>query len=414
MPAQFSVFEHATLREGDVLDGVVFTAAHRAALERAHRDRKFPYFRLVRGGVQFCEYVGVFQAGGVRIEVLPKADRKGEADQQSWRDSLLGMLLATSDMDARAPSSAALKIRPHSILDLYLSLYVNELRTLVQRGLIRRYRPTEGNGTALRGALVFSKQLQHNHTHQERFYVRHSHYTRQHPLHAVLLKALRLVERLNTAQGLRGAIASLLLDFPEQEEVSADAAWFARWRHDRKSEPYRQALDIARMLLLHYHPDVRGGREHVFALMFDMNVLWEQFVFTALRRHLQTATCRVTKKNGAALWRRHDTRQTVTIYPDIVVREGQRCAVLDTKWKLAGSTPSVHDLRQMYAYSRFHGSADTALVYPGQLAAFHSGAFLDSDGASCGILSVPVVANIEEWQRAIAWAVRCHLLAARA
>ncbi len=408
MPARFSVFEHATLREGDVLDGHVFAAEHRSALERAHRDRDFPYYRLVRGGVQFCQYVGVFQAGGVRVEVLPKADRKGDRGQ--WRDSLLQMLQSTGSLVAQAPSMAALCLAPDSILDAYLKLFVAELDKLMHHGLIRRFRSAEGNLNAMRGALRFGKHIQQNHAHQERFYVRYLEYTSRHPLHAVLLETLNLVSRLNTTPSLRGPIAAMLLAFPEQDRVRADAAWFARWRHDRKSEPYRAALDIARLLLLNFHPDLRGGRDHVLALMFDMNVLWEKFVLAALRRHLGSDTCQVFAKSGVDLWQSGDASRTVAVYPDIVVREDGRQAVLDTKWKIVGSAPSVHDLRQMYAYSRLHGTAATALVYPGEQATFHSGSFMDDDGGSCGMLSIPVSRDIGAWQATIADAVRRHLL----
>lgn len=410
MPAQFSVFEHGTLREGQAdIHGQPFQAEHRLALERAHRSTDFPYFRLIRGGIQFAEYVGVFQAGRVRVEVLPKADRDNDA--ASWRNCLVAMLHLSGGMDVKAPSTGALGVIRGSILDLYFSLFLGELEVLLRRGLLKRYRPREANAHALRGALLLSKHLQHNHTRPDRLYVRHTHYTHEHDLHAVLLQALRLIARLNTAPALQRQIATLQLDFPEQRTFHPDADWFARFRHDRKSEPYRTALDIARILLLGYHPAMHGGRDDTLALMIDMNVLWEKFVYSALRRHLAGPGITVREKIATPFWREANQGRASSLYPDIVVTHGARRIVLDTKWKLPGTAPSIQDLRQMYAYHRFHGADDTALVYPGAAEQYRSGLFLDGSNARCGVLTIAADPDTDRWQGQIALAVRRHLLA---
>lgn len=408
MPTQFSVFEHGILREGqsDML-GQAFQAEHRIALERAHRNTDFPYYRLIRGGIQFSEYVGVFQAGRVKVEVLPKADRDDNA--ASWRSRLISMLNVTGGMKLKAPSSAALGVIRGSILDLYFSLFVFELEALMQRGLLKRYRPKEGNVNALRGALLFPRHIQHNHTRPDRFYVRHTHYTHEHELHGVLLQALRLVAHLDTSPALRRQVATLLLNFPEQRAFSPDASWFGRFRHDRKSEPYRTALDIARILLLAYHPDMRSGREDVLALMIDMNVLWEKFVFSALRRHLAGPQTTVRERTATPFWRESSKMRPTSLQPDIVVTHSGRRIILDTKWKLPGAAPSIQDLRQMYAYHRFHDNGETALIYPGTAEDFRSGRFLDGDNARCSLLTIPVGPDTDQWQERIANAVRSHL-----
>ena len=83
--------------------------------------------------------------------------------------------------------------------------------------------------------------------------------------------------------------------------------------------------------------------------------------------------------------------------------------VLDTKWKNIGTyNPSDDDLKQMYVYSKFHQNAKTALVYPGLKFNFSKGTFFHEQNNSnfssniCGIVTITVENEIQQWQQKIA------------
>ena len=73
---------------------------------------------------------------------------------------------------------------------------------------------------------------------------------------------------------------------------------------------------------------------NVMALMFDMNKLWEEYVYTILKRQLleKDNNYTVLAQSRKDFWTSSDGGKIVK--PDIVVNYGDRCvAVLDTKWK---------------------------------------------------------------------------------
>lgn len=360
-----------------------------------------PFFTLIRNGVQFNEHVGVIQIGKTLIEVLPKADKNGE-DQ--WRNLLVGMIKTILGFKVKETGNSDLRIRKNSILDLYFELFVREIETLLHKGLIKKYRLAEGNRYALKGNLQFSKHISQNLTHQERFFVKHSVYDVHHPLHCILYKALKLVSTLNTNQVLKSRIGSLLLNFPEMNDIKITESVFEKIVFDRKNTHYKTAITISKLILLNYHPDVSKGKNDVLALMFDMNLLWEQFIFVTLkRRFLEYKIISQWNKN---FWKPANGANS-GMRPDIVMQnlETSEIIVLDTKWKnLNGSNPSPEDLRQMYVYHRYFGAIKTALLYPGEYSIMNKGNYYSTESENmfsqkeCSVIQISVKENIKDWQ----------------
>jgi 5-methylcytosine-specific restriction enzyme subunit McrC len=378
------------------------------AFEDYYGDNGVPYFSLIHNGIRFNEYVGAIQVGQTLIEILPKADKvaHGENEESVWRSILINMLRAVGAFDIHSTSSAYLKIKANSILDLYFELFVNEVEYLLHNGLAKKYRKKEGNVTALKGNLQFGKHIQLNLTHQERFYVRHTVYDIEHTLHAILYKTIQLLSRINTNALLHGRIGALLLHFPEMPEIKVTEATFNKIEFTRKTNTYKKAIEISRLLLLQYHPDISKGNNHILALMFDMNMLWEKFVYASLKIHKETAIT-VTAQTSKLFWQPESGYRS-KIRPDIVINKGKpNCVVIDTKWKnLNGYNPSPDDLRQMYVYHEYYGAKRAALVYPGSVSAKSSGTYLDPKTSAelekeCSVISLSVEPNIKEWQKNI-------------
>lgn len=402
---KFIVFEHQTLKVNEVYGGKTFTDKHHELLESSFKEKDFPFYTLIRNGVRFCQYVGVLQIGNLTIEVLPKADKSN--DTGKWKRLLIGMLREVGVFKIHAPSSSDLKLQSNSILDLYFELFVTEIEYLLHRGLVKRYRKTEGNTTALKGSLQFGKHIQQNLVHQERFYVSCTTYDTKHTIHSILYKALRLLKNINTQNALHSRIGALMLNFPEMPDIKVSEATFEKITYNRKDEHYQKAIDIARLLLLNYHPDVSKGRNHVLALMFDMNLLWEQFVYVSLRKKIKDKDGYAIKSQiSKAFWQPHEERNTSHMKPDIFIEtdNGMRI-VLDTKWKnLNGYNPSPEDLRQMYVYHDYFNAKRVALVYPiEKQTQLKSGFFFDTEHSrltdkECSVISIATESNINDWQ----------------
>ena len=393
---KITVFEHETL----TLKHIGFRQKHLGSLQAFHGEKGVPYYSLIHKGVKFNQFVGVLQLGDLSIEILPKADKaKGE---NYWRSLLIDMLRMVGEFKVDAPSESQLALKSDSVLDLYFSLFIQELEYIQHQGWIKKYRKNEGNVKSLKGSLNFTKHLNENLIHKERFYTAHTVYDQNHILHAILHRALLVLKRMNTNLLLISRIENLLLNFPEQSSVKITSATFRKFHFDRKTDVYKKAFHIAELILLNYHPDLSSGNNNVLALLFDMNNLWEKYVYVGLRKYLPHGMT-ITPQNSKHFWKA-TAGQNSTMRPDIVINKGKLdCIVLDTKWKnIASTNPSPQDLRQMYVYSKFYQASKVALIYPGEITEERGGKYFQESKAElgnqeCSIITLQPEKRIENW-----------------
>jgi len=379
-----TVFEHQVIKLGQSYNGVVFNSKMLEALEKHYGEKGVRYFYLVHNGIAFNEHVGILQVGDITIEVLPKADndysqQTSYHEKKYWREMLIDMLRAVGTFNIHTHTNSMLNLKPNSILDLYIELFITEVKSLLHAGLVKKYRKTEGNTTSLKGNILFAKHIQQNYIRKERFYTKYTTYDTNHLLHCILYKTILLLKQINTNTGLNSHISKLAVCFPEMPNINATEETFENIAYNRKTEPYRKAIEIAYLLLLRYHPDLTGGNNHVLALMFDMNSLWEQFIYTTLKKY-GGKDFSVSAKRTKTFWKSDDYRKSSFMSPDIIINENKpSCAILDTKWKnILKSNPSSQDLRQMYVYLEYYGAKKVALIYPGKISNNSRGFFMPS------------------------------------
>jgi hypothetical protein len=348
------VFEHQKLKYDD---SGYFQELHFDAMVKFNELHQNKYFTVIDKGILFKNYVGVVQIGGLTIEILPKADKKADADKNLWQSVLLNMLKVCKRIRVESVSETQLKKRHHSILDVYFEIYLTEIERLVNKGLIKRYQKNQSNQNALKGKLLFAKNIQQNLVHRERFYCEHQVYDRNHLLHQILYKGLQILKTF-VNDALKDRLNRLLFEFQEIENIEISEKHFRKIVFDRKNSDYQKAFDIAKIIILNYSPSLNYGSENLLTLLFDMNALWEEYIFRILQKYKkdeEKVFCQDSKK----FWKNKCIR------PDIIFKTGEEAFVIDTKWKIIETNnPSDEDLKQMFVYNLHWNAEKALLLYP--------------------------------------------------
>ncbi len=346
------VFEYQKLRYDD---SGVFRKHHFDAMVKFNELHQNKYFTIIHQGIRFGSYVGVIQIGGLTIEILPKADNN--ANKNLWQNVLFYMLKVCKKIQIESISETQLKKRYHSILDVYFELYLNEVKRLIKKGLIKKYRKNQSNQNALKGKLLFAQNIQQNIVHKEHFYCEHQVYDKNHLLHQVLLKGL-LILKTFVNDTLKDKLNRLLFEFQDIENINIQKKHFDKIIIDRKNYDYQKAIEIAKIIILNYSPSLNYGNEHLLTLLFDMNALWEEYIFRILQKH-KTDDMEVSFQNSDKFW------ENKRIRPDIVIKTKEETYIIDTKWKIIeANNPSDDDLKQMFVYNLHWKAEKSLLLYP--------------------------------------------------
>lgn len=347
---------------------IVFKDAHFKLLARYLTENfNCPYYTVYFDRIRFANYVGVLKVGDLTIEVLPKTD-KHEASKSQWQKVLLQMLAISLDVKAKTTTHADVILRSHSVLEAYLNLFLNETERLLHEGLVKKYRTDIGNKTSLKGKLLMHQHISKNLVHAERFYVAHQVYDRDNIFNSILSEALNCIRSLGASNSISKYCSTLLLNFPECRPINISQKLFERLQYNRKTERYRKAIELARIILLNYHPDVKGGSNNILAIMFDMNFLWESYIYKMLSKASRAIDkkCVVLDQQRTLFWK-HPDKWSLNLVPDLLICFGDSDRfILDTKWKYKKDT-SPEDIRQMYAYGNYFRASRRYLLYPDKL-----------------------------------------------
>lgn len=351
------VFEHSFLP----IEGK-FEERHFVALSKLNALHQYQYFDLKHNGIVFRQFVGVIQVYGLTIEILPKIDKyesESEENKQKWQSTLIEMLRITRKLKVQQVGEANVSKQSIHLLDIYFEWFLNEVQLLIHQGLIKQYYKETNNVKALKGKLEFAGHLSKNLVHKERFYTTHQVYDKDHLLHQVLGQALSIIASLSKGTYLYSKCKTTQLNFPEVTPIQADEVTFSKIPKNRKTAPYETALAIARLIILNYAPNIKSGSEQMLALLFDMNILWEEYILIRLKQAAEEKGFTVEGQNSKRFWK------NISIRPDIVIEKENKTFIIDTKWKnIDYSEPSTHDLRQMYVYNEYWDSKKAMLLYP--------------------------------------------------
>jgi 5-methylcytosine-specific restriction enzyme subunit McrC len=393
MPALIKVFEHEHLE----IDDENFKRHHWKSLAHFNTRNNNKYFTLYPDGIKFCQYVGVVQAGNLTIEILPKSDKESK-DKNKWQKVLLKILKECRFIKVEHPEQAYLSLHSGSILDAYLSLFLNEIERLLHVGLIKKYHKVERNLQALKGKLLLQQHLSRNIVHQEKFYVQYSVYDKEHLIHQILLKTLKLISKISVNALICGKANRLLLQFPEMTDIDfVSEQTFKKIKFDRKTAVYRECLMISKMLLLNYRPALTSGVDHVLSMLFDMNKLWEEYVYRQLLK--LSTSWEISRQNSIEFWQPFD-QKAKHLRPDIIISNHPKGKLaIDTKWKLIEDEyPSDDDLKQMFAYAHYVESNHLILLYPSSAKKKHGGCYLKEHTfesfqkakVNCSVFKIPL------------------------
>ena len=317
-------------------------------------------------------YVGIITMNdGTTIEILPKI-HSAVADDASGTKAkrlLIEMLKTLRDTPYKNLQMASMNIEKMNVFEIFIRMFIDEVFLIVKRGLKRNYEAIEENTGFFKGKLKFSQHIKLNHSHKERSFVEYDVFSVNRPENRLLKSTLLYLYKHSKSSRNRTDIKSLLNSFAEVAPSVDYKNDFAKYVPDRNMKDYSTALMWSRVFLMGKSFTSFAGSEVALALLFPMELLFESYVATLLKKQLVPHGYSVSAQDKT--YHLFDDPKRFAMRPDIVIRRKADGAifVMDTKWKLLADSKANYgiaqaDMYQMYAYQKKYDAVNVTLLYP--------------------------------------------------
>ena len=301
-------------------------------------------------------YIGAVTIGDLAITVRPKVpiDRV--------------MFLITYAMDPRHWRRDPFELeQDQDLIEAVALAFTHRTRQAIHRGLLRGYREEEEALHEVRGRIRFGDQIGRRFDMPLPIEVAFDEYTEDIEKNRMLKTAInRLGKAFIRSAGTRRELRKLRPAFSSVGVGHHHRGLLPRIRYTRLDEHYRPAVELAGLIIENSSLDLLHGKVASAAFFIDMNRVFEEFLYVALRESIGLPESQW--RHGAVLTldegRRIRPQPDLSWWPSGTTGTGSRpIFVGDAKYENPGPGYVASDVYQMLAYCTATGLPSGLLVY---------------------------------------------------
>ena len=322
-------------------------------------------------------YVGIIQTTNLSIEILPKIynDEK-ENETRNIFIEMLKTLLNINEIQINKADLSTTKNR--NIYELFIKMFVESVDKLIHKGIKSQYLEKEENQNFLKGKILFNQHIKQNYIHKERFYVQFDEYIPNRVENRLIKSTIALLLKKTRDYENKKNLRQQLFIFDEVNFSFNHDSNIKRVNLHRGMEHYEMPIKFAKLFLTHQSFTSLRGKENVFALLFPMEKVFEnymEFVLKNSKDKLGIEKILVNGGKGEYFLGSEDGCQMAGLEPDYLLKRKEgKDIVTDAKWKILEEREdkkkdcnkvsiSSGDVYQIFAYLNFYECENTALLF---------------------------------------------------
>lgn len=322
--------------------------------------------------ITISNYVGVIELpDGFKIQIMPKIDMSKQSDEKVEEDILLRMIQSVVDPTMRIYSTAKLRTRNKDVLEVFISLFIDQVQLIVKQGLLANYFTVEENSRVFKGKLLTNQHIRNNLVHKERFYVQHDVFGIDCAENRILKATINLLKKKTRDYVNINRINQLLPYFSQVKDIYNYQREFLKISISRNNVRYWETLRWCKIFLNGETFSITSGAHTSNSILFKMDVLYESYVAQCVKKLIRRKTHNWSVRIQDESYSLFDfPKHIFNLRPDIVLfKKKQQSIILDTKWKRLDSHKKNYgikqsDMYQMYAYAKKYGVSDVYVLYP--------------------------------------------------
>ena len=322
-------------------------------------------FEVTPNKIRASSYVGVIRCHNLQVEVLPKLLADEYANDSTILRNLLYMLSYTRKMEIKSDNNVKLNNSKNPFLEILIHEYATSLFDNLKKQTPKTYIHEQNNLSYMKGKLNFSQHIKYNSTNKAKFYCEYDEFAENNILNQLFLYVSSLLHQITTNNENKKILKQIMNFYADIEFVRISSQRANKIKLFRNQQLFQKAFDLAKMFLSHLSIDFSRNKIENITLLWDMNVLFEEYVFEIMRRKCPeiSVTAQKGKKLLVEVESNHKRRNT---FVDILVEKGNEKIIVDTKYKKFESLYdfSNADVFQVSTYCLLHDTKKAILIYP--------------------------------------------------
>lgn len=336
-------------------------------------------------GIKTGSYVGVIKYSDFQLNIIPKII--GDTNSVCL-ENLAFMLSYTRQLTIHTTGAAQLTNCQNPFLEVLIAHYADVLLKALSRQVPHRYEPREENLATIKGKILFAQNIRHNFGNLAQTYCQFDEFTSDNLLNQTLKFVSHALQKLTGVSQTRQKLLKINAVY---DEVTLRPITYAETQKiilNRNQTIFKEPLELAQMFLQNSTISLHNHTFTNLAILFDMNKLFEEFVYVALKRTYPKWNIKAQNTKLIISSINNIPNTDYTIRPDIIVNGN---TIIDTKYKiidLPNHKPSEADIYQMLAYSKFYGVKNIILCYPTYQKNYHLLSVLEDNDCSITLLTL--------------------------
>ena len=325
--------------------------------------------KVSRHGIKTKSWVGVIKYKNLHLEILPKLisedannDKKiSEEERSIILKNLIFMLSYTKNLDIKTNDNAKLSTEKNPFIEILIREFATSLFEALKRLTPKRYVREEENLNYLKGKIKFSENIRYNCTNQAKFYCEYDEFSENNLLNQLFLFVSTCLYNISNNSYNKKILKLIINYYSDISFVRFDKCKVRKIKLTRNQELFKKPFNLAKMFVEQTSVDLSKNKFENITLVWDMNKLFEEFIFELIKRKIPD--CQVkAQKTKRLLIRNKETRRDTKV--DIFVKNPK--VIIDTKYKKFTNFDYISsaDIYQVTTYCLLHNYNRAILLYP--------------------------------------------------
>ena len=307
------------------------------------------------------QWVGLISCKDFSIEIFPKISDINEVEKSC--EILYKMLEVVYDVPIKNGINAKAKLIQNGLIEIFITNYIEYVKKYIQSGPILDYKKNIKNLKAVKGNIIFSAQINHNAINLTKFMCKYSKMDMDNKYNQIIKLTLVKMRNLSRNNKNKKIIQELLQAFDSVKlNINLD---YKNIHVDKTHYRLKDIITLSQLFLDNYSASLTYGNYNIVSLLFDMNKLFEKYIYTQLKKIYKQNICYQYSKEFLLKDVKTGIKK-VNLKPDMYLKLENFNIVIDTKWKrMDNASIKESDAYQMNAYlSVLNNTKKCIVIYP--------------------------------------------------